>query len=60
MDLRERYVEDYTPGHSVTFGARTVTAEEIIAFARALYLANSSGVRLSRSLLKMGVRRCPP
>jgi acyl dehydratase len=35
MDLRERYVEDYTPGHSVTFGARTVTAEEIIAFARA-------------------------
>lgn len=34
MDLRERYFEDYTPGHSVTFGARTVTAEEIVAFAR--------------------------
>jgi len=34
MDLRERHFEDYTPGHSVTFGARTVTAEEIIAFAR--------------------------
>lgn len=34
MDLRERYFEDYTPGHVVTFGSRTVTAEEIIAFAR--------------------------
>jgi acyl dehydratase len=34
MDLRERYFEDYTTGHVVTFGARTVTAEEIIAFAR--------------------------
>lgn len=34
MDLSERYFEDYAVGHSVTFGARTVTAEEIIAFAR--------------------------
>ncbi|WP_144184063.1 MaoC family dehydratase [Elioraea rosea] len=34
MDLRERYFEDYTVGHVVTFGSRTVTAEEIIAFAR--------------------------
>jgi acyl dehydratase len=35
MDLRERFFEDYTPGHSATFGARTVTADEIIAFASA-------------------------
>jgi len=34
MDLRERHFEDFTPGHVATFGARTVTAEEIIAFAR--------------------------
>lgn len=34
MDLRERYFEDYTPGHVATFGSRTVSAEEIIAFAR--------------------------
>lgn len=34
MDLRERYFEDYTTGHVAAFGSRTVTAEEIIAFAR--------------------------
>jgi acyl dehydratase len=34
MDLRERFLEDFIPGHCVTFGARTVTAEEIVAFAR--------------------------
>jgi acyl dehydratase len=34
MDLRERYFEDYAAGHVASFGARTVTAEEIIAFAR--------------------------
>jgi acyl dehydratase len=35
MDLRERYFEEFTPGHVAIFGARTVTAEEIIAFAQA-------------------------
>lgn len=34
MDLRERFFEDYAAGHVAAFGARSVTAEEIIAFAR--------------------------
>lgn len=35
MDPRERFFEDYREGDAVEFGDRTVTAEEIIAFARA-------------------------
>ncbi len=35
MDLRDRFFEDYVPGHVVTFGSRRVTAEEIVDFARA-------------------------
>jgi hypothetical protein len=32
--LKDRSIQDYAEGHVATFGARTVTAEEIIAFAR--------------------------
>jgi acyl dehydratase len=35
MDPRERWFEDYREGETIAFGDRTVTAEEIIAFARA-------------------------
>lgn len=34
MDPRERWFEDYREGETIAFGDRTVTAEEIIAFAR--------------------------
>lgn len=34
MDPRDRFFEDYRPGETIEFGGRTVTAEEIIAFAR--------------------------
>jgi acyl dehydratase len=34
MTLRDRYFEDYVPGQVDQFGSRTVTADEIIAFAR--------------------------
>lgn len=34
MDPRDRWFEDYREGETIPFGDRTVTAEEIIAFAR--------------------------
>jgi acyl dehydratase len=34
MDPRDRWFEDYREGETIAFGDRTVTAEEIIAFAR--------------------------
>jgi len=34
MDPRDRWFEDYREGETIAFGNRTVTAEEIIAFAR--------------------------
>lgn len=34
MDPRDRWFEDYRAGETIAFGDRTVTAEEIIAFAR--------------------------
>jgi acyl dehydratase len=35
MDPRERWFEDYREGETIVFGDRTVTAEEIVSFARA-------------------------
>src|ERR687896_2668164 len=32
--MPERYFEDFEPGHVFELGSRTVTAEEIVAFAR--------------------------
>jgi acyl dehydratase len=49
MHLKDRFFEDYAEGHVATFGARTVTAEEIIAFARdydpqAFHLSEEGGL----------------